>query len=115
LLAGLVLGLAGSAGALFHLRLEKSSPAKDQRLGASPREIRLWFSEKPELRLSTITVVTSDSVAVKLSKVRPTDDPLSLAADVTDSMVPGTYLVKWKTSSRDGHAIRGTYSFHIGK
>lgn len=115
LLVGLLAGAAGSAAALFHLRLEKSSPGKDERMGASPREIRLWFSQKPEVRLSTITVANSDSVAVKLSKVRATDDPLSLAADVTDSLVPGTYVVKWKTAGQDGHPIRGSYKFHIGK
>ena len=89
--------------------------ATEQVLKASPTEVRLWYSEKPEARLSTITVQGSDSAKVTLGKVRTTDNPTSIAADIADTLRPGTYLVKWKTAGRDGHALRGSYTFSIGK
>lgn len=114
-LLAILSGTAGTAGAVYHLRLEKSAPARDQPMTGAPAEVRLWFSEKPELRLSTITLVRSDSSEVKLGKVHATDDPKSIAAAVSESLAPGAYLVKWKTASRDGHPIRGSYPFAITK
>jgi methionine-rich copper-binding protein CopC len=111
----LLTGGAGTAYALYHLRLEKSLPGKDETLKASPVEVRLWYSEKPEVRLSTITIQGRDSAKVTLGKVRPTEDPNSIAADIADTLRPGTYVVKWKTAGRDGHALRGSYTFSIGK
>jgi methionine-rich copper-binding protein CopC len=111
----LLAGGAGSAYALYHLRLERSEPGKDQTLKGSPTEVRLWYSEKPEARLSSITIQGSDSAKVTLGKVRTTDDPTSIAADIADTLRPGAYVVKWKTAGRDGHALRGSYPFSIGK
>ena len=111
----LLAGGTGSAYALYHLRLEKSVPGKDQILKASPAEVRLWYSEKPEIKLSTITIQGSDSAKVELGKIRSTDNPTSIAADIADTLRPGTYVVKWKTAGRDGHPLRGSYTFSIGK
>jgi methionine-rich copper-binding protein CopC len=111
------IGLAGAlaTAAFFHNKLEKSAPAADEKLAAAPKEIRLWFQEKPEAALTTIAVVGSDSTKVATGKVHTTDDPLSVAAAVTGPMAPGGYFVRWKTSGKDGHVIKGSYSFRIGK
>lgn len=110
---GLATALAGAA--FFHNKLEKSAPAAEEKLGAAPREIRLWFHEKPEAALTTIAVVGTDSTRVATGKVRATDDPLSVAAEVTGPMAPGGYVVRWKTSGKDGHIIKGSYRFRVGK
>ena len=111
----LLLGISGPAAAMFHIHLDKSAPAKNQELTEPPKEVRLWFSEKPEVRLSTITLQGADSAKVVLSKPSPTDDAHSVVSKVTGAMGPGTYLVKWKTAGKDGHAIRGSYTFSIAK
>lgn len=110
---GLAAALAGAA--FFHNKLEKSAPAADEKLATAPREIRLWFHEKPEAALTTIAVVGADSTRVTTGKVHTTDDPLSVAAGVTGPMAPGGYIVRWKTSGKDGHIIKGSFSFRVGK
>lgn len=107
--------LAVPASALFHTRLEKSTPAKDAALAAAPTEIRLWFNERVEAKLSTISVVGSDSSKVALGAVKATDDPMSIAAPVTGAMTPGTWIVRWRTAGKDGHAVRGSFSFSIAR
>jgi len=113
ILCALVTGLTGFA--FFHNKLEKSAPAVDEQLAAPPKQIRLWFHEQPEPALTSIAVIGADSTAVVTGKVRATDDPLSLAAPVTGAMTPGRYIVRWKTSGKDGHVIKGSYAFRIGK
>jgi hypothetical protein len=103
----------GTGGGRFHNHLTKSTPRADATVTSSPPEIRLWFAEKPEPALSTITLVAPDSSRVELGKVRATDDPLSVTADVRRTLRPGKYLVRWKTAGKDGHAVRGSYSFQL--
>lgn len=112
-LAGLVALTTTSAAALLHNRLVKSAPTKDEVLEAPPAAIQLWFSERPEPALSGITLLGPGRTKVPLSKVRKTDDPLSIVADIKDSTPIGVYTVEWRASGKDGHVIRGSYRFTI--
>ena len=107
-----VISLLTSAFAM-HLRLVKSTPREGERVTALPSEIRLWFSQKPEMGLTTIKLLRADSTMVDLGKVRETDDSLSVRAPLSIALVPGTYLVSWRSVSKDGHAVRGSYRFNI--
>jgi methionine-rich copper-binding protein CopC len=115
-LVALVLAAAAPAGGTeagaAHLRLTKSSPAKDAILTAPVAEIRLWFSLPPELAVSRIRVAAAGGQEVELGKVVGGDDD-SLAAAVVGDMRPGTYEVTWRTSSGDGHPIRGSFTFTL--
>jgi methionine-rich copper-binding protein CopC len=93
--------------------LTKSAPTKDEVLPAAPTAIRLWFSEPPEPALSGITLRGPGRTRMVLSKVRKTDDPLSIVADIKDSTPIGVYTVEWRASGKDGHVIRGSYRFTI--
>ena len=97
----------------FHNRLKKSQPDKDEVLSASPAEIRLWFEQKPELKLSSITLSGPGKTQVTLDSLRGTDDPLSIAKSIPRPLAPGTYTVGWRTSGTDGHVIRGSFPFTI--
>ena len=112
-MAALVAGLAGFS--FFHNRLVKSTPADQSTVTTAPKEIRLWFAEAPEPALSRVALMTADSTPVTTGKVRKTDDPLSIAVDVTGAMPAGRYLVRWRTSGADGHVIQGTFRFSVGK
>lgn len=111
-IGALVTGLAGFS--FFHNRLVKSAPA-DKSTVAAPKEIRLWFAETPEPALSRITLLTADSTPVATGKVRKTDDPLSIAIDVAGPIPAGPYLVRWRTSGKDGHVIQGIFGFTVRK
>jgi methionine-rich copper-binding protein CopC len=115
-LAGVLLATATTpAGARFHTRLTKSNPAADTTLSASPRAIELWWNEKPDASLTTVIVQGADSAKAELGKLRVSENLMGVAADVTRPLMPGKYVVKWKTAGKDGHAVRGWFNFSISK
>lgn len=98
----------------FHLRLEKSEPAKDETLAAAPKAIRLWFSLPPEMAVTAVKL--SDANGNPVALAAPTrgsgaKDPVESA--IQGAIAAGTYTVSWKTSSKDGHPIRGDFSFTV--
>jgi methionine-rich copper-binding protein CopC len=114
-LAGVLVAVTAlPAGARFHTKLTKSNPAADASV-AAPKVIELWWNEKPELALTTVTVQGADSAKVALGKLRGSSDLMGVAADVTGPLAPGKYIVKWKTAGKDGHAVRGSFNFSISK
>ena len=98
----------------FHLRLVRSEPAKDEVLAAPPTVVRLWFSLAPELAVTTVKLATAEGKPVVVGPLRRgsgANDPVE--ARMTAALVPGRYSVAWKTSSTDGHAMRGAFSFTV--
>ena len=115
-LAGLLVAITAlPASARFHTKLTKSNPTADSTVTAAPKVIELWWNEKPEVSLTTITVQGADSAKVALGKVRASADLMGVAADVTGPLAPGKYVIKWKTAGKDGHAVRGSFNFSISK
>jgi len=100
-------------GFAMHLRLVKSAPKDGEIVTSIPTEIRLWFSQKPEVGLTTIKLMREDSTVVELGKVVRTEDSLSVRLPLEKVLVPGTYLVNWRSVSKDGHAVRGNYHFNV--
>ena len=105
--AGSLLG----AEAAVHTHLVKAEPGVDSTVTVAPREIRLWFNEAPEAALSAATLLKADNSPVATVKMAATDDSLSVSGTVPVALGPGSYQVLWRTGSKDGHAIRGKYTF----
>lgn len=99
------------ARASVHTHLVKAEPAVDSTVAVAPTQVRLWFNEKPEVALSGATVMTENHSPVAVIKMAVTDDTLSVAGAVPVPLEPGRYMVMWKTGSKDGHPVRGTYYF----
>jgi copper resistance protein C len=112
ILVGATAGLLATGA--MHTHLTKAEPGVDSTVTAAPKELRLWFNEAPEVALSGATIVTSDNKPVGTVKLAATDDSLSVAGPITMNLAPGKYNVLWRTGSRDGHAVRGKYSFTYG-
>lgn len=96
-----------------HLRLVKAEPAQDSVVPA-PKHLRLWFSLKPNVALTSVKLADAANVAVKLGK--PTfagvvKQPVEVSVDET--LRPGRYTVRWQTASADMHAMKGEYSFTV--
>lgn len=96
---------------MLHTRLEKSLPEKNSTVRESPRQIRLWFSARPEVELSKILLVGPDGTAVPVGETVATNDTLSVAAAVQAPLEPGVHTVVWRTASKDGHVVRGRFQF----
>ena len=111
LLATVAAGSLLGARAAVHTHLVKAEPGVDSTVTVAPRQVRLWFNEAPEAALSGATIVKADNSPVATVKLAATDDPLSVAGTIPVPIEPGTYNILWRTGSKDGHAVRGKYTF----
>lgn len=115
-LASMVLcvGVAGGFAA-FHTHLKRSAPSNGATLGDAPKALELWFTEKPELVATGITLSTASGSAVALAPLAMSDgsDTAAVVAAVHGTLAPGSYVIRWRTMARDGHPARGTLTFTL--
>ena len=102
-----------SGTARFHAHLVRAEPAVNDTIAATPKAVRLWFSEPVELGLSRVRIVRVGGDTVKTSGLRhegsaATTAALDLAAPPTAA---GTYVVTYHVVARDGHPTTGSYNF----
>ncbi|NOT08206.1 MAG: copper resistance protein CopC [Gemmatimonadales bacterium] len=108
------LGVAAVLGiGRFHNHLVKSVPSAGDKVSSSPKEVRLWFNERPEVPFTSVTLLKGDSTKIVTIKAVATEDSMAVSAPLSSPLGPGSYLITWRTASRDGHAIRGTFGFTI--
>lgn len=105
--------LAAATRAPFHLHLVKSVPEANATVVAPPDSIRLWFSQPPELAVTTVRVTGPGATKVALSPLARRDSTLVVAA-LRGKIAPGAYTVAWRTMAKDGHVARGTFGFSVG-
>jgi copper resistance protein C len=111
--AGVAVCALAAWTAPFHLHLVKSVPAANATVAAAPDSIRLWFSQPPELKVTSVKVTGPGTADVSLAPLAERDSAL-VVAPVKAKMAPGVYTVAWRTMAKDGHVARGTFAFRIG-
>jgi methionine-rich copper-binding protein CopC len=101
------------AAALAHAFLDQAAPPVGGTVPASPKEIRLTFSEGIEPRFSGIDLATGDgrAVATGAAAVDPANHKQLVLA--LPPLAPGRYRVRWHVVSVDTHRTEGEYSFAV--
>jgi methionine-rich copper-binding protein CopC len=101
--------------AAFHNHLVKASPPVDGVIAQPPSQIVLWFSEPPEVKLSSIKLRSAADTTrvVATGPVTAGPEPKSIAAAVIGRLAPGAYQVVYRTAGTDGHIVRGSYRFTL--
>jgi methionine-rich copper-binding protein CopC len=115
-LAALLLAAAPAAGSgsAFHLHLLRSDPAADTTLHAAPSALRLTFSEAPELGVTSVRLRHTGGASVSLARLaRAPGDRNTVVSALRGRLTPGNYAVTWRTMSRDGHPMHGTFHFEL--
>ena len=109
--ASIVIGaLMVPSVASAHLALRRSDPDSNARLERPPVAITLWFTQRPQLGFSRITL-TGPSGPVALAPLAADTGNVIRAA--LPALGAGTYTVRWQTASADGHPIRGEFRFIV--
>ncbi len=113
LLLHLVATLAVVTAADAHALLEQAMPPVGGAVSASPREIRLTFSEGVELRFSGIALATGDGRTIATGPVAaaPGDDKQLILA--IPPLAAGRYRISWHVVSVDSHRTEGEYTFTV--
>jgi methionine-rich copper-binding protein CopC len=97
-----------------HLHLERSEPAANDTVASAPAAVRLWFSEQPELAVTTIRLSAAAGAAVALAPLtRDTGATAPVVAPLRAHPAAGTYNVWWRSTARDGHVSTGQFQFVI--
>lgn len=113
LVAAVLVGGYAVAGEL-HLRLLKSEPANEAVLSTVPPTIELWFSEQPEVKVTTIQLRKPSGETTRLEKVEAdAEDATHIIASVDSIAISGAYSVAWRTMSKDGHVVNGEIAFEV--
>ena len=99
-----------SATAESHTRLISSEPARDQVLSHSPTHLTLTFSAPIESEFSRVELAKENTQSSKVLKVKV--DGKLMRGDLP-TLLPGTYIVRWRVLARDGHAQRGQFRFEL--
>lgn len=109
----LALGLGATGAALAHAHLKSSAPAGDSAV-AAPATLELHFSEGVDLKFSGVSLTGPDQKAIATGDTAHAgNDEASLSVPVTAKLAPGKYTVQWHVLSKDGHKVKGSYSFDV--
>jgi copper transport protein len=110
----LIVVLVGVPTAVWaHARLTKSDPAAKSHVAIVPSQIRLWFSEAPEVALTRVGLTDSAGHVVELGPVERDSARLAVHVQIRGSLAAGRYSVTWRTAAADGHPADGAFSFTV--
>jgi len=102
------------AGSPLHVHLSKSEPMADSTVTVAPTTVKLWFSAPVQVAVTTVRVSATDGTSMSALPVqRATGDNAPLVATLPSPLANGRYSVAWRTMSRDGHAVAGTFAFTV--
>ncbi|HEX4684692.1 MAG TPA: copper resistance protein CopC [Gemmatimonadaceae bacterium] len=96
---------------LAHAHLVRSDPANDAVVSA-PTEMKLWFSERPDLRFSRISLRDSTRNELEVGPLSAIE-PMGLRVALLSRLHAGRYFVVWSTAASDGHMTQGTLRFRV--
>jgi len=97
-----------------HAKLVRSDPAAGSSLREAPSRIKLVFTEKPELSLSSIRLVTPSGDTVRLTDlILDSADAHSVIGETPGASETGEYQILWRAAASDGHASHGVIAFSV--
>lgn len=115
LLAGLACAwlLLACAPALAHATLVEASPLQGSEVSKSPERVELHFSEPVDAEFDPVVVRAAGGARVDAhdGRVDPEDARVVLAD--LEKLPEGSYTVKWRVTSIDGHVVEGRYTFAV--
>jgi len=108
-----VLGALCSAALAFaHPALVSSTPKSGEAL-ASPTELRLRFSEPIEPAFTHVELVDPGGLELKVGALSAVKDDANAITIVLPALAPGIYKARWSAAGRDGHRVKGEFSFTV--
>ena len=111
--AAMLLASATTSVAYAHAKLEGSIPKANAIVASAPKEVRLQFNEPLEMAFSKIKLVDGKGAAIQPLKVDLDQANAKVMVASLPALPPGAYRVQWTTLTRDGHKVKGEFSFQV--
>ena len=93
--------------------LVRSSPPGRATLAEKPDRVQLWFNERLEPSFSSVSVWSSAGTQVDAGDARVAPDDANRLSVTLPPLRPGTYSVRYRVLSVDGHVVDSSFSFTI--
>jgi methionine-rich copper-binding protein CopC len=100
--------LLSSGAACAHAHLVASTPGAGARLTRAPKELNLEFSEAAQL--TALSIAKAGEAPQKLGAPAVAASHVSIALP---ALTPGTWTVRFRALSADGHLVPGTVTFTL--
>ena len=97
-----------------HAYLVKSSPARRAVLSSTPDRVVLWFNERLEAQFSHVSVWNQAGQQVDGGDDQVDPDDAKKLSVGTAGLGAGTYRVKFRVLSIDGHIVESEFPFTVG-
>ncbi len=106
--------LWAAAPASAHANLVSSNPAAGTVVQEAPAEVRLRFSEPVEVARDALVVIAPDGQPLPdLHATTDPEDRTSVVAKLPSELASGTYRVRYRILSIDGHVVPGEIRFGL--
>ena len=86
----------------------------DEELAESPEEVRLRFTQAPQMTGTSLRLRPVDADPLDIGKTIATAEADKIVvASIPMRLEYGTYEVLWRAMARDGHVVRGDFQFEL--
>ncbi|MEH7096550.1 copper resistance CopC/CopD family protein [Neobacillus vireti] len=101
--------------AAAHAYIIKSTPSENEILNEAPKKVSIQFDETIQPSFNSIEVFDSAGKRVDQKNGRVNaSNPSIIESDLNEDLSNGTYSIKWRVVSSDGHPVEGVIPFQIG-
>ena len=102
-----------SGSALAHPGLVSSSPRAGELVEKVPKTIRLSFSEPVEPSFTSIQLTDPSGRELAVQPAQAEGNDPRLVSSPLTAATPGTYKARWSALGRDGHRVKGEFTFSV--
>src|ERR671913_466556 len=115
LLAGLACAwiVLACAPALAHANLVEASPPRGGTVSKPPERIELRFSEPVDAEFDPVVVRAASGARIDAHDARVDPEDARVVLADLERVPEGSYTVKWRVTSIDGHVVDGRYAFAV--
>jgi len=113
LAAAVLFATAWTLPAGAHAVLVRSTPPGRAALAEKPDRVQLWFNERLEPAFSSMSVWSAAGAQVDAGDARVDPDDAKRLSVTLPRLPAGTYSVRYRVLSVDGHVVDSSYSFAI--
>jgi methionine-rich copper-binding protein CopC len=105
-----VLSLMMSTQVLAHVGLKTSLPASNAMLMKSPEQLQLIYSGN----VRVVKVTLKDKIGNKINfGFKPSKEAKKVFSWKLPKLNPSNYTVEWIVMGKDGHKMKGSYTFRM--
>jgi putative copper export protein/methionine-rich copper-binding protein CopC len=97
-----------------HAVVVSSNPEADSHVATPPKDVSVVFNEPVSISLGGLTVLDSSGRRVDTGRTTQ-PQPETIKTRLANGLGDGTYVANYAITSADGHAIRGSIIFGVGK